>query len=1113
MEKNKLLNLIQDNIAGGFIIYNSLNYEIKYVNDQLIKSLGFIDQSDFLNHFNNSIKNFISKYEFDDVNNQINQQLESGLDNFLNVRFHVTDKNNKIHYLESYGKKVEVDNEIFYYIYIVDIDKKILTYDFDSVTGLPGMRRFLDYSKKMVESMKNSPFHLPYSVVYLNLVYFKTFNLRFGIKAGDQFLKDLAQAMHESFPNNLVARLSDDNFAIFTDNTRIELKIKKLNETIMNKYGFQKIIIKAGVYVLNEEDEDRIDLAIDNAKRACYSLDFDDEHLFKIYDEDMKLNQKIYDYVTSNIDEAIKNGEIKVYYQPVIRTLTGKLASAEALARWETKEFGLLYPNKFITPLENTRQIDKLDSYMLNEICKNLRSKIDMGIGVIPVSFNLSRLDFVLMDPYKLVIDTLEKYTIPHELIKIEITETIIMLDPDAMKEIISKFRKTGIEIWMDDFGSAYSSLNMLKDFELDEIKLDMAFINVLSDKSKSIVKNSVAMAKDLKIQTLAEGVENLEQLNFLKEIGCEKVQGHLFSKPKLYDDMILEIKNKGIELEKARYREYYNRMSNINFLTDFAISIVHSENKIFEVYFMNDKFKSLLKEFNLDSEIELQKVLNNESSIFRQRLINSDYFPKLTKEEKNFIYSYQGNLFKIKILNISHQDINDIYLATIINLSSGIANQINDLDTTIREVSHIYDSISKVNINEDTIYALIDNNSKKVESENVLTKFKDSVEYMTEFVYPQDLKRYKEFVNSNTLIDKIKNSGCGYVVDYFRFYNEKHEILWKNLMFLQISRPEDGKFILLTRRLTRAEELHCSKIQDFGEIQALLNKEKNKDISPFEMFKSIIKNTDSLYYWKDLNRRYVGCSDSFLKIYGFTNENDIDGKTDEDLGWNITNNAFLNDEIKVLNTGRPITNSIGVTIINGVGHSVICSLWPIYSSGKVNGLFGIMRLLEDNSQNYKLTLIDNKTGLLNPRGYIESLLSYMAEYRKYNSEITQVIVKLTRLAEVEVTLGADIAEQVEFEVANILKNNFGKDSTIVHFGFSVFVLLLGPMSKEEKDKLCKDISNKLYETKQVTFIPLTIFNDVEVLENNDENITAEEFNLSVYYKLIEMTKKFNKKS
>lgn len=206
------------------------------------------------------------------------------------------------------------------------------------------------------------------------------------------------------------------------------------------------------------------------------------------------IDKDVRDYVIHHLDEAIEKHWIHIYYQPVIRTLTGDLCGFEALARWIDPHVGFLAPFSFIPALEQTHQIHRLDVFVLNEICQMLRRRLDENLPVLPVSFNLSRLDFSLLDVFAVIEEALTRYDLPRDLLHVEVTESAMAKDPGPIRQTMDRLRAAGYEVWLDDFGSGYSSLNILKDCTVDLIKLDMGFLRNFTEKSRQIIASTIDM-------------------------------------------------------------------------------------------------------------------------------------------------------------------------------------------------------------------------------------------------------------------------------------------------------------------------------------------------------------------------------------------------------------------------------------------------------------------------------------------------------------------------------------------------------------------------------------------------------------------------------------------
>jgi diguanylate cyclase (GGDEF)-like protein len=415
----------------------------------------------------------------------------------------------------------------------------------DKLTGLPNALLFSNYVQDLL-------FRNPkkrYAFVVFDLENFKAFNERFGFEEGDGALKFMADTFKSLFGERYVTHVSCDTFRAVGDAAGMKAKIKEAHDKIRG-FSTQGVLeIKAGVYVQRVENEN-VERCFMRARLAEATTKGVYDEYVAVYADEMGARERLKMYLIAHIDEAVKNEYIKVYYQPVVDINTNKLCGFEALARWDDPEHGFLPPIDFVGILEDAHLIQKLDLFMLKKICEKYREETNLGNKCVPISFNLSRLDFKLSDIYKELTRLTKEYNVPHEMIHIEITESVLDGDEDGyIREQVTRFQKDGFEVWMDDFGSGFSSLNVLKDYDFDFLKIDMMFLRNFTEKSKVIIRAIVEMAKLLHIGTLSEGVEIKEHLDFLKEIGCDRVQGYYYSKPLPYDEVMAVLKEKGVEI------------------------------------------------------------------------------------------------------------------------------------------------------------------------------------------------------------------------------------------------------------------------------------------------------------------------------------------------------------------------------------------------------------------------------------------------------------------------------------------------------------------------------------------------------------------------------------
>ena len=454
---------------------------------------------------------------------------------------------------------------------------------FDPLTGLPNMEYGRLCGENFIDDIRDAG-GVPL-LVFFDIVGMKLFNNANGFNRGDEFLIN------------------------FADACKIEERLNEIRKCVKSVVSKISMDLYVGVCEIGEYGE-FLD-ASEKAKLACSMQKNKGDGFIRYYDEGMHKDLLLQNYVINHVDEAIANGYIKIYYQPVVRTITETFCGMEALARWIDPQYGFLNPGVFIGALEDSRQIHKLDSHVIELVCKEMRTELDNGRPVVPVSFNLSRLDFVGCDIFEVVERALAQYGIDHELIRVEITESIMASDTYIQREI-ERFRLAGYEVWMDDFGSGYSSLNTLKDYKFDELKIDMAFLSNLNEVSRIIISSMVRMAKCLGLKTLAEGVETQEQMDFLKEIGCEKAQGYYYGKPQPLADTMKHMETTGIVAENREMRGVFSKLGALDYLVETPMSIMTYENGVFKFLFANKQYEEQLRSLGFTSKKEVEDASNN---------------------------------------------------------------------------------------------------------------------------------------------------------------------------------------------------------------------------------------------------------------------------------------------------------------------------------------------------------------------------------------------------------------------------------------------------------------------------------------------------------------------
>lgn len=413
----------------------------------------------------------------------------------------------------------------------------------DELTGLPNLHKFqydaMEFLKKSEVVLENWRF------VFMDIGNFKNYNEKYGFSAGNAFLKIFGQYIIEEFPDELVARYSDDHFIVLAEVKDLEQRLDSLHEKIRKWESDVQMTLKAGFYMPKDQFTPP-GSACDYARYACESIKKNYTVNYIEYNTMMHKEFNRKKYIVNSIDNAIKNGYIKVFYQPVVWAADGKLCGAEALARWDDPDFGFLQPGAFISILEEYHLIHKLDMAVLEIVCRDLREAMDKGLRVFPISINFSRLDFELLNLADELDSCMERYGIDKDLIHVEVTESMLGEGNAKLAGMLNKLSERGYSLWLDDFGSGYSGLNVLKDYSFDMMKIDMNFLSKFSENKKSqpILTSIVDLAGKIGMKTLSEGVETNEAYDFLRSIGCQRLQGYLFGKPMLKSELMEKIHN-----------------------------------------------------------------------------------------------------------------------------------------------------------------------------------------------------------------------------------------------------------------------------------------------------------------------------------------------------------------------------------------------------------------------------------------------------------------------------------------------------------------------------------------------------------------------------------------
>lgn len=398
-----------------------------------------------------------------------------------------------------------------------------------------------DYFHIKVEERLKNDLSQEYQLIVTNIESFKAVNELFGSQIGDKVLLCFVDCLRNTFKDQgLYARLWGDEFAVCFPKDLIScMDLCRLFEHAFDSLKLDyEIKVYLGVYVIKDRSVP-VELICDRANLALQQIKGNALQHYLVYNHSFRVEFLQEQRLMSELDGALENKQFEVYVQPIFSISKNCPVSAEALVRWNHKEMGMIAPSRFIPILERNGAIAKLDRYVKECACCYLSDLKQSGFPDFPISVNVSRVNFFNPKLYVHILELTKKYDISSKNLRLELTEGVYVNNTTQLKDAISRLQDYGFTVMMDDFGTGYSSLNMLKDMPFDYLKIDMSFIRDLQKSSRVgiVMSHIVHMAKWLNMMVIAEGVEKQGEINYLKSIGCDLVQGYYYAKPMPYKE------------------------------------------------------------------------------------------------------------------------------------------------------------------------------------------------------------------------------------------------------------------------------------------------------------------------------------------------------------------------------------------------------------------------------------------------------------------------------------------------------------------------------------------------------------------------------------------------
>ncbi len=810
----------------------------------------------------------------------------------------------------------------------------------DGLTGLPNRESFMGNARKIIAK---DP-HTSLSVVYMRLINLAIFNVREGAGAGESVIKQVASKLVKEIPTNAVGSLELGTFVALMSTEEVEGLLEQINMELPETSEKDGLALKAGYCSIRDGQE--LEDAFLRARYAFEDIQFDSPAYSRFFDPGLETVYNRRAYVVEHLDDAIERGEIRAYAQSIVRVLTGMICEVEILARWETEEFGFLRPDEFIPELERHQLIHQLDAEVIRLACSQWKEASELGINV-PFGINLSRLDFELCDIFSVVTELMDQYGVPVDQVHIEVTESALAHSDNLLLNGIRRFRDAGFELYLDDFGSGYSSLQVLEGTSFDVVKLDMSLLREVeeNERARVIVADAISMVKRLNLQTLCEGVETLEQFMFLKAVGCEKAQGYYFGKPVSHEEIMSHLSETADLHETTEDQRYYDSIGRVNlidgtrssvhgveaahFLGTQPFALVEVRGQSITFLSANTAFARFVGRSRAHTLDGLVDMLSGSLSSLRNTALYSASKAISTREPQRFDFVIEGNICTFGLTHVESSPGREAFLVEILSITK--YSQFNDfklLEDSLRFLYSIFKRIDLLDMTDNTwrnIYLNVPRYNALRAGE---TPQDEIVAFCDTFIHPDDKRRFLDFYDLNTVDERLTHVQTAHLTDIFFALSDNNRYEDQLFMLIPISMDGHKQFLSCMRDLD---------IEGLARQRAGFSNRISDDV----LLSGILDVTERLIFWKDDRRRFLGANQRFLDYYGFESIEDILGKTDEDLGW--TRNAhFPTDECRVLR-GERVLDVMGKTVCKQGTRSIRVSKMPLWREGKVIGMVGFL--------------------------------------------------------------------------------------------------------------------------------------------------------------------------
>ena len=987
-----------------------------------------------------------------------------------------------------FGPAVDGKRGALWVVSLVQSDVRQGALERDSDTGLLGPHAFYRKAEQVLKEEEASGIWGQRVPVFIKLVHFSSFNSSYGIEAGNTLIYQIAQVLRACFPHAPAAHLGADNFIMLPSRNHITMRMDRMVKEINDLIQDRAIRCKAGIVLFDKDHVPPEKLKtmnwrdpFDMAKLAADSIKEDGNRSWAVYTESLGRDMVNTAFVLRNFEKAMEKGHIHVYYQPITRALTGKVCGLEALARWEDPEKGMILPGLLVPVLEKMKLIHLLDRYVIESTARLYHHLKGARHSVLSVSVNLSRVDFDTMKPFDFMEHIVSKYQVPRQFFHIEVTESALTRDSGVLKKELLRFKEAGYQLWLDDFGSGYSSLNVLQEFPFDLLKIDMAFLRNFNEESRKIIRSIILMAKNLSVHTLAEGAETKEQVDFLRESGCEEIQGWFYGKPMTSDDFEEKVRNGVYVAEEPLETAVMSRLGLVNVLTDKPVGLFLNRKDRFVLLLKNEALKQVADAVYGGGNIYFEgNEVPHGHPIYPwlRALIEGS---RASGQEQSVVTMRNGFMLKNTIHALAGNGILCGGTVSILNMSvKDEHGPVQTLDMLYRNMMRVFDALYYYQGDKKTVNVIL-SSIPGMKPGSALTPAQ--WHHLADYVHPDDRKKFIQFTRPEN-IQKIAAASIHRLsASHFRIKDSHGRYRWKEVIAMVMGKEEENH-IFLGAKDTALTPLPEAERAEFLRLYAASLpggcKKETKEERDRNFARALRRKSDFKFFWKDKNRRFLGASDAFLHYYGFASEGDILGKTDEDMGWHLGDSTYKEEEEKVLQKGQVSYNAQGKCIARGKLHAIRATKVPVYEGNEIIGLLGwFVDLNDETAMKEKDSLrsfTNEESGVLSYRGIVIEAEHYADAFQSTGMKYEGILLDIPAIEDFGKAYGKDSRRELARRIVKEIRASFGLRAVIGRMSVNRFLILQNMEEEGITEKELGILSRKIHEIRSIGGYPCTLF-------------------------------------